>query len=231
MPTVTHCGQTIEYQIERKKVKHVNLRIAADGQVKVSAPRRVSEAFIRAFVQEKADWILQRLQKRALKDTQKKVQPKAETGATLFLLGKPYRLFLQPGRQSLLVEDGLCILFTGQAAPETALTGQLRALYRALCSQRLPAIYERFAAYAIPFPEIKLRKMKRCWGTCQPNTAVVTLNPVLVHAPLSCTDYILTHELAHLVHPDHSARFYRLLDEIYPDWAVQKRLLADQHLL
>ena len=98
MPTVTHCGQTIEYQIERKKVKHVNLRIAADGQVKVSAPRRVSEAFIRAFVQEKADWILQRLQKRALKDTQKKVQPKAETGATLFLLGKPYRLFLQPGR-------------------------------------------------------------------------------------------------------------------------------------
>ena len=57
------------------------------------------------------------------------------------------------------------------------------------------------------------------------------MNPKLVHAPLSCTDYILAHELSHLVEPNHSAAFYRVLQQVYPDWRAQKALLSEQHIL
>ena len=57
------------------------------------------------------------------------------------------------------------------------------------------------------------------------------MNPKLVHAPLSCTDYILAHELSHLVEPNHSAAFYRVLQQVYPDWRAQRALLSEQHIL
>ena len=64
MPSIEYSGKRIEYCIERKKIKHVNLRITAEGAVKVSAPRLVSNAFIQAFVEEKADWIWRRLKQK-----------------------------------------------------------------------------------------------------------------------------------------------------------------------
>lgn len=235
MPSIVYQGERIEYSIERKKVKHLNLRITADGTIRISAPRRVSNAFIQAFAEEKASWIWQRLKQREHAFSSPKAQPEAKEGAALWLLGKEYTLALATQGRGLAIGAETCTLAVkskgdtkkNQAALHTA----LRSLYQTICRQRLQAVYPSFHAFDIPYPELKLRKMKRCWGTCQVQTALITMNTKLIHAPLSCTDYILAHELSHLVEPNHSAAFYQVLEHAYPNWRGQKMLLSDQHIL
>jgi len=85
VPSIVYQGERIEYSIERKKVKHLNLRITADGTVRISAPWRVSNAFIQAFAEEKASWIWQRLKQREHAFSSPKAQPEAKEGAALWL--------------------------------------------------------------------------------------------------------------------------------------------------
>lgn len=235
MPSIEYSGKRIEYCIERKKIKHVNLRITAEGAVKVSAPRRVSNAFIQAFVEEKADWIWRRLKQKEQILCNLKARPEAKDGAPLWLLGKPFSLMLATQGRGLSIGTDTCILAVKDKGEEkknqAMLNTALRGLYQTICRQRLQAVYPAFQPFDIPYPTLKLRNMKRCWGTCQVQTAVITMNPKLVHAPLSCTDYILAHELSHLVEPNHSAAFYRVLQQVYPDWRAQRALLSEQHIL
>lgn len=235
MPSIEYLGECIEYSIERKKIKHVNLRITADGAVKISAPRRVSNAFLQAFAEEKAAWIWQRLKQRERALCARKAQPEARDGAVLWLLGKQYTLALATQGRGLSFNEDICVLSVKSPAEtqknQAALQTALRGLYQTICRQRLQAVYPAFQAFDIPYPALKLRSMKRCWGTCQAQTALITMNPKLIHAPLSCTDYILAHELAHLVEPNHSAAFYQVLQKAYPGWRTQKALLSDQHIL
>lgn len=235
MPEIVYKGRRIAYEIERKRVKRVNLRVTPQGEVRVSAPPRIAAAFLQAFAQEKAAWVAGRLDAMAASEKARQEAPKAEPGSTIYLLGAPYTLCMAPGAPRLEIEGAQCRLYVKRAAQgqgaQTALQTQLRAMYQTLCAQRLPVVLARFDAYALPTPTLRLRRMKRCWGTCQTETAVITMNPKLVHAPVCCTDYILAHEVTHLIQPDHSAEFYRVLEAAYPDWRAHKALLTAQHLL
>ena len=235
MPSIEYSGKRIEYCIERKKIKHVNLRITAEGAVKVSAPRRVSNAFIQAFVEEKADWIWRRLKQKERLLCNLKARPEAKDGAPLWLLGKPFSLMLATQGRGLSIGTDTCILAVKDKGEEknnqAMLNTALRGLYQTICRQRLQAVYPAFQPFDIPYPTLKLRNMKLVLVTCQFQTAVITMNPNLFHAPLSCTDYILAHELSHLVEPNHSAAFYRVLQQVYPDWRAQRALLSEQHIL
>ena len=106
MPSIEYSGERIEYCIERKKIKHVNLRITAEGAVKVSAPRRVSHAFIQAFVEEKADWIWRRLKQREQALCNLKAQPEAKDGAPLWLLWESIYVCVDHAGQRSFHRDG-----------------------------------------------------------------------------------------------------------------------------
>ena len=73
--------------------------------------------------------------------------------------------------------------------------------------------------------QLRIRLMTRRWGSCT-SRRVVTLNPLLVQAPLSCVDYVIVHELVHLLELSHSARFYRLMDQAMPDWRERREQLT-----
>jgi len=82
------------------------------------------------------------------------------------------------------------------------------------------------AALRLPFPELKIRKMRTRWGSCT-RRGVITLNLELVRMPPACIDYVISHELCHLVEFNHSARFYQLQERFVPDWQVRKRELDE----
>jgi predicted metal-dependent hydrolase len=73
--------------------------------------------------------------------------------------------------------------------------------------------------------QVRIRRMTRRWGSCTAR-GVITLNPLLIQASLSCVDYVIAHELVHLLEPSHSPRFYRLLDNVMPDWRRRREKLA-----
>ena len=81
---------------------------------------------------------------------------------------------------------------------------------------------------SLPVPRLCLRKMSKRWGSCSAAN-LLTINTDLIRAPRSCIDYVLTHELCHLLHPNHSSDFYRLLSSVMPDW--EKRKLRLERLL
>jgi predicted metal-dependent hydrolase len=88
----------------------------------------------------------------------------------------------------------------------------------------LKVLYPLISRQGVPFPEIKVRKMKRRWGSCQTN-GCITLNLRLIQASIPYIDYVMIHELCHLVEPNHSRRFYALLDALLPDWRGRRERL------
>ena len=85
--------------------------------------------------------------------------------------------------------------------------------------------YILFEKYTDIVPQIKFRKMKSSWGNCKMPSGIITLNKSLIYTPLEFIDYVMIHELVHLVHPNHSKNFYNLLDNILPNWRELKNII------
>ena len=98
-----------------------------------------------------------------------------------------------------------------------------RTRAKVIFEARLQHILEQ-ALWVENYPDIRLMTMRTQWGNCSPS-GVLTLNPHLVKAPTICIDYVILHELCHLVEHNHSERFYQLLNQVMPDWAKIKNQL------
>ena len=79
-------------------------------------------------------------------------------------------------------------------------------------------------------PTIKIKTMKSMWGNCNYIKRIISFNLYLAKTPLSCIDYVIAHELCHLIHHDHSKNFYDLLSRILPDWKARKKQLTNYSL-
>ncbi len=83
-------------------------------------------------------------------------------------------------------------------------------------------IYPAFQVRGVSFPQIKFRKMKTQWGNCHPQKGVLTFNTRLMYAPRECIEYVVAHEFAHFLQPNHSALFYGELEKVMPDWEERR---------
>ena len=93
-------------------------------------------------------------------------------------------------------------------------------------TQELDALYEKvFKKYQVPKPSIHIRKMKTLWGSCTPSKSKITFNSHLYKANIRCIQYVVLHELTHLLYPNHSKQFYDFLTIHMPDWQERKKQL------
>ena len=92
--------------------------------------------------------------------------------------------------------------------------------------EHLDACYDRFTK-KIPYPSLTIRKMTSRWGVCNTKTKRVTLNLELMRKPIYCLDYVIMHELSHLIHPNHSKEFWELVEENCPEYKKIKRILKE----
>ena len=93
--------------------------------------------------------------------------------------------------------------------------------------QVLARLYPVAAPYGVPYPQMKLRRMRSRWGSCMPTKSLITLNTYLVIAPLSCTDQVVLHELCHFLESNHSVRFYAYLSRMMPEWRRWREALKE----
>lgn len=234
MTETINLGQrTITYEIIRKKVKNINLHVKADGKIYVSANSRVSKKYIEDFLLRKADWIEKSLTKIESQKASSIRPVILAQGQTIKLLGVNYTINIKEAdRDHILINQTNINIYT-KYPKDTHLIQLLwnkwfTALVKDVFEKTVKKIYPVFMPYQIPYPLIKIRKMKTCWGSCSVYKDAITLNTALIHAPYECIEYVVAHELTHFLHPDHSRRFYNKLSSIMPDYKERKKLLKQQ---
>lgn len=222
----------IRYVLERKAVKNINLRVRRDGSVYVSAAPSVPEERINSFVSSNASFIRKAREKFSRRAPMVSAPKRYVSGETFYLAGRSLRLKVEKGRKNSVTSDGVYILLQAKDPGDSdsrrrLVEKYLEKQYRELFSRVLKETYPVFAKYGIPFPVLRLRKMKTKWGTCLPKKGIITLNTVLARLPRDCIEYVTVHEFCHFIYANHSRQFYALLTAIQPDWRRRKTLLEE----
>ena len=225
----------IRYVLERKAVKNINLRVRRDGSVYVSAAPSVPEERINSFVSSNASFIRKAREKFSRRAPMVSAPKRYVSGETFYLAGRSLRLKVEKGRKNSVTSDGVYILLQAKDPGDSdsrrrLVEKYLEKQYRELFSRVLKETYPVFAKYGIPFPVLRLRKMKTKWGTCLPKKGIITLNTVLARLPRDCIEYVTVHEFCHFIYANHSRQFYALLTAIQPDWRRRKKLLEESVL-
>lgn len=225
-------GQQVSYELTRKPVKYVNIRVRADGSVSVSAGEWVSEGQIEAILQARALFLLRALEKFSAQADRRPVPLSYRTGELLYLLGKRYVLVLEQGEKNTVCQKETQIVLTVKEPENAALRKRvMEAFLKALClsvtSSLCGAIQPSMAHLGVPMPEIRVRSMTSRWGSCTPGAQRVTFARQLVEVPLTCIEYVVFHELVHFLHPNHSRQFYACLEAFVPDWRERRQALND----
>lgn len=223
-------GRRVPYELTYKKVKHVNIRVRADGTVAVSANRWVSQTQVEAILTGKADFILKALERFSALEQMVPSEMTYQSGDTLWFLGKPYPLEVRKGTQNKGEWTQKGFLLTVKDPGDEALrTRTVEGFYKDQClavtTRLVRQIQPVLQTLGVPMPEIKVRSMTSRWGSCKPSACRVTFARQLIEAPLPCVEYVVWHELVHFVHPNHSADFYGVLESFLPDWKARRELL------
>jgi predicted metal-dependent hydrolase len=219
----------LEVEVLRKNNKNMYLRVLPpEGKVRVSAPRRTSEAVVRSFILSKMAWIEGQIQR------QRRYTPVANpqyvSGETHYLWGEPYILERRDNtqdRRNLLSRQGerLILELTGPATAEQCAV-LLNNWYRRELKNQIPdlmAFYQE--KMGVRANSWQIKNMRTKWGTCNITDRRIWLNLQLAKKPPECLEYIIVHELCHLMEKRHSPVFKALLDRYFSAWREAELLL------
>jgi predicted metal-dependent hydrolase len=229
--SVQYGEELIRFSLRRqssRSVQRVAIHVEPDGSVLVDAPEAAPLDTVLTAVKKRSRWISQHVG--AARERLVHVLPREYvSGESLHYLGRRYRLKVALQADAFpdaRMRGGFIVVTVPEHSP-TMIRAALDAWYRLRARE---VFADRLAAVAVPLrwvkqnPPTRLQFMKVQWGSCSP-AGRITLNPLLVKAPRECIDYVLLHELCHLLHHNHSPRFYKTLDRHMPRWRTIKEKL------
>ncbi len=226
MESIFLSGEKINYFLEYKNVKNLNLRIKPNGNIYVSVNNKVSRKQVESFLISKSDFILKSLQKMS------KHQVKNITlsdGDIIKVLGCEKTLCLNKGKNGIQIIDNRLILSVKDVndyeLKKTVIESWQKSESKRIITSVCKYVYPLFEKCGVIYPTLKFRKMVSRWGSCQPKNNVLTFNTKLVEKPLQCIEYVVFHEFTHFLVPNHSKEFYQRLSEFLPDHKIRKELL------
>ncbi len=216
---------TIHFQLIYTRRKSLGITVTPDMEVIIKAPVDAPIERIKQKVRGKAPWILR--QQRFFLPFHPKTAPKRYvSGETHLYLGRQYRLKVTEGkRKEVKLKGG----FIGLTCPDQDKAGEvLKTWYLEKAKVRFEAYaepwIERFKKYDVAPSSMVLRDMPTRWGSCTARDKII-LNPELIKAPKGCIEYVIVHELCHLVHHDHTQKFMDLQEKEFPEWEKWKMRL------
>jgi len=218
-------GQTISYLLERRPRRTVGLKITADGLV-VHAPKRIFEFQLNQILLEKSNWILNKLQAREANQVEK-IQ--WVDGEYLLYLGNDIRLQItQSDRKKVtFLDQNVLFIASPEANIHAACSRMATQWYKKQAASDFSRRLEILAAkLGVATPPLTLSNAQSRWGSCN-SRGQVRLSWRLLQAPPHIINYVISHELAHLKQMNHSARFYAVLESLFPNYkAAEKELKA-----
>lgn len=218
----------IAISVVKKSIKNMYIRVTPpEGEVKITAPIEVSDDCIRKFALSKITWIKKQ------REVCKKVSPKTDrefvTGESCYLWGRKYILDVQDtdyGSRVFLWGENL-VLRIGKSTKEER-EQALNDWYRRELNRAVPDVLKRCEKIVgVSAKEWRIKNMRTRWGTCNVAKKRIWLSLQLAKKPPECLEYVVVHELVHLLERNHNEVFYGYMDEFYPGWREVKRRLNE----
>ena len=213
--------------IIKKDIKNINLRVKPNCDVILSVPLKTSDAHIGYVLSKRSDWIESKVAFYKSKNISENKQ--YVSGETCKFLGRHYRLkVIQNSQESVKLQGKYLNVFVKNKSNFKRKETLIRQWYQDKAEnyfQRVLAKYQPIVNKEIK--SVKVRKMKTRWGSCNPSKSYINLNSELIKAPIQCINYVVFHELTHLIHPNHDNDFYNYLTVHMPNWKQIKNRLED----
>lgn len=215
----------IAVEVVRKDIKNLHLGVyPPNGRVRVAAPLVVSDEAVRLAVIDKLSWIKRQRARFAAQPRQS--EREMVNGESHYFLGRRYRLRVHeqeaPARVALRGVASLD-LFVRPGSPTEARETVLLNWYREQLKALIPPLLDKWqTVLGVRVSAWGVKKMKTKWGSCTPSAGRIWLNLELAKKPAPCLEYIVVHELVHLLERHHSERFTALMDRHLPDWRSRR---------
>lgn len=222
----------VDVFVERKKIKHIHLKVYRDLTIKLSVPVNVPDEWISNFLKNHKNWINNQLCK-FKQSAGINTMLYLKNGCTIQILGKDKRINLQKGIKGILEEENKITIFLEDISNYELATNYFTKWWREeslkLYQIEVKKMYDKiFKKYNIFLPSIKIKKMKTMWGNCKPVKQTITFNEYLFKANLFSIQYVVLHEMTHLLYPKHNNDFYNFLIIHMPDWKERKKMLDNE---
>ena len=216
----------IEIELIRKNIKNMHLYVLRpDGNIRLSAPLRLSEEKIIAFITSRYDWI--KKQQAIIRAEPHSTPITYSNGDTLMIFGKPYVLSLTESKKSSFSffngKAELCCKANATVEQRKAIAD--KTLREALYTKIKPLFEKWESITGLCASSYQIKKMKTRWGTCNTRTKKIWLNFELVTKPSECIEYVIMHELAHLRVANHGKDFVAIMDCYMPKWKELRDIL------
>jgi predicted metal-dependent hydrolase len=225
----------LEVEVAVRRVKRMNVRVhPPDGSVRLSVPPRTSDRAVVRFVRESRAWIdhhRARIADEELRsDRSSSTQrPSGAAGDIWWHLGRAHRLAVvaAPGRGSVqLRPDRRLVVTTADPEDASAVLATLDRWQRRELRRSASLLLDHWAPrMGVEYEFLGLRRMTTRWGSCVPAKGRIWLNVMLVTRPPALLEYVVVHELAHLIELSHGPAFKELMGRHLPDWSDRRRLL------
>jgi len=218
----------LSVQIVRKAIKNLHLGVyPPHGRVRVAAPLAVSDDAVRLAIVGKLGWIRRQQAKFAAQPRQ--TAREMVSGESHYFLGRRYRLRVveRVGAGQVELRGRATLeLRIRRDADAGARERVLQRWYRANLRQLIPPLLAKWETRLdVKAAAWGIKKMKTKWGACNPDARRIWLNLELAKKPVRCLEYLIVHELAHLVERQHNERFISLMDDHLPDWRHRRKEL------
>lgn len=216
----------LKIEVVRKAIKHLRLAVYPPlGEVRIAAPLRVPDAALRLMVLEKFNWI--RKQQARVMAMPVRPQLKMQTGENHFFQGRCYCLNVieQSGRQQRVEpgENNALHLYVRSNASVVQREAVLHAWYREHLQREIPLLIARWQpVMGVQVADWGVKKMKTRWGSCNIRAQRIWLNLELAKHSAACLEYVVVHEMVHLLERYHNDRFKKFMDQFLPTWRLLK---------
>ena len=223
--SIQYGASVINYEIEFAQRKTLSICVNPDGSVCLKAPKEATLEQIRVKVHKRAAWILRQkrfFQSFSIHTTKRQYI----SGESHLYLGRQYMLRVKESCINAVHYQNNIIEIECRHKKDAGVL--LQTWYRQRANIKFPEyakpLVEQFAAYGVTPQSISIKKMDKRWGYCTTN-GYIYLNPRLICAPRCCIEYVITHELCHLIYRSHNKDFYALLSKEMPHWEKWKNKL------
>ncbi len=220
------------YEVHRKKVKNINLRIRSNMEIYISAPMNLHSDYIENFIRSKEKWIKQVLQK-IEEAKQNQLPSQYLSGEKHKYLGKEYELEVKQGNSNRVsIKEGKIILtvisniFENSDEKKKVME---KWYFENAQKVFVNAIQKWLEILDESIEKLSIKPMKSRWGSCNHVKRYINLNTELIKRTQFEIEYVVLHELTHLKYPNHGKGFYRYIENYMPNYKMAEKMLNAKH--